>query len=202
MKWRKIMNLSQIQTKLKAPKDLYNNFGKYSYRNCEGILEALKPILQECEGTIILTDKIIEVGGRVYVEAKATLSIGENTWSSSASAREALDKKGMDEAQITGSASSYARKYALNGLFALDDTKDPDETNKHGKDEDPQHKGANPGKTKLNKKPLYETFGEDVERIRKAIMSKKSSADAVIEHLEKTHTVNDKIKQEIKSYES
>ncbi len=123
--FRKLMN---IQTKIKAPKNLYNSFGKYHYRNAEGICEAVKPYLVEENCSLFLTDKIIEVCGRVYVEATATLvdNESEKSISVSASAREAVEKKGMDESQITGTASSYARKYALNGLFLLDDTKDSD----------------------------------------------------------------------------
>lgn len=120
--------LMHIQTKIKAPKNLYNSFGKYKYRNAEGICEAVKPFLTEEDCALILTDSIVEVGGRVYVEATATLVDNEfgNRVSVSAMAREAEEKKGMDESQITGTASSYARKYALNGLFLLDDTKDAD----------------------------------------------------------------------------
>lgn len=116
--------LSKIQLELKAPKGQWNDFSKYNYRNCEDILEAVKPKL----GGLVLTlsDKMVEVGGRVYVEATAKLTDGENSIEITASAREALAKKGMDEAQVTGAASSYARKYALNGLFCIDDTKDAD----------------------------------------------------------------------------
>ena len=117
--------LTKIQTELKAPKGQFNSFGKYKYRNCEDILEALKPLLKETESCILLSDEVVMVGDRFYVKATVTLK-GEEQWSATAFAREATTKKGMDEAQITGSASSYARKYALNGLFAIDDTKDAD----------------------------------------------------------------------------
>lgn len=120
--------LMHIQTELKAPKNLYNSFGKYHYRNAEGIQEALKPLESKYNVTVTLSDEIVEVGGRVYVKATATITdvaIGESV-SVTAYAREALDKKGLDDSQITGSTSSYARKYALNGLFLLDDTKDVD----------------------------------------------------------------------------
>jgi hypothetical protein len=129
------MKLLQIQSELKAPKNQFNKFGNYSYRSCEDILEALKPLLAKHECTLIIYDEIIEVGGRVYVKATAELTDSDNTISASAYARESENKKGMDDAQITGSASSYARKYALNGLFLIDDTKDPDSTNKHDKEE-------------------------------------------------------------------
>lgn len=126
-----ISKVAQIQAKLKAPKGQMNKFGGYKYRSCEDILEAVKPLL----GDLVLTisDDIVAVGDRVYVKATATLSDGEHTMSATAFAREAETKKGMDEAQITGSASSYARKYALNGLFCIDDTADSDATNDHGK---------------------------------------------------------------------
>lgn len=131
--------LQGIQSSLKAPKGQTNKFGGYKYRSCEDILTALKPLLAEWSCSLTITDSIIEVSGRIYVKALATLldNDSDNAIPVAGFAREADAKKGMDEAQITGSASSYARKYALNGLFAIDDTKDPDATNKHGKD-DPQ----------------------------------------------------------------
>jgi len=117
--------LSKIQKELKAPKNQRNNFGNYNYRSTEDIVEAVKPLLEE--GTILkLTDDIVEVGGRVYVKATALITDGKDTIEATAYAREAVTKKGMDEAQITGAASSYARKYALNGLLLIDDTKDAD----------------------------------------------------------------------------
>lgn len=120
--------LMRIQTEIKAPKNLYNNFGKYHYRNAEGICEAVKPYLQKEKCNLTLHDEIIEVGGRVYVKATAILSDceSEECINASAFARESSEKKGMDDSQITGTASSYARKYALNGLLLLDDTKDED----------------------------------------------------------------------------
>lgn len=129
--------LRKIQSELKAPKGQTNKFGGYKYRSCEDILTALKPLLAKWNCTIAISDDIVEVGGRVYVKATATLASSENDYSINVSgfAREAETKKGMDDAQITGSASSYARKYALNGLFAIDDVKDADATNTHGKGE-------------------------------------------------------------------
>ena len=117
--------LMRIQTEIKAPKNLYNSFGKYKYRNAEGICEAVKPYLQKENCALVLSDDIVEIGGRVYVKAIATLMDCENDeWvETRAYARESFEKKGMDDSQITGTASSYARKYALNGLFLLDDTK-------------------------------------------------------------------------------
>lgn len=120
--------LSIIQSGLKVPKNQYNKFGDYSYRNCEDILEALKPILKETGTVITLSDGIELLGNRYYVKATATLTDvdSKESVSNSAFAREDEDKKKMDGSQLTGSASSYARKYALNGLLAIDDTRDSD----------------------------------------------------------------------------
>lgn len=126
--------LLKIQSELKAPKGQFNAFGKYKYRSCEDILESVKPLLQR-EGLVLtLSDRIVEVGGRVYVNASALLCDNKDgRVEINAFAREEETKKGMDGSQITGAASSYARKYALNGLFLIDDTKDSDSTNDHGK---------------------------------------------------------------------
>lgn len=120
--------LSAIQQELKAPKGQYNSFGKYKYRSCEDILEAVKPICAKHKTALVLLDDIREVSGRFYVAAQAQLHDCEsdNAVTSTAFAREPDEKKGMDDSQITGTASSYARKYALNGLFCIDDTKDAD----------------------------------------------------------------------------
>lgn len=118
--------LATIQSRLKAPKNQYNSFGKYKYRSCEDILEALKPLANEQGCTITIEDSPIMVGEWHYIQATATLSDGYNSKSVKAYARESETKSGMDSSQITGTASSYARKYALNGLFAIDDTKDAD----------------------------------------------------------------------------
>ena len=128
--------LMTVQTKLRAPKGQYNSFGRYSYRSCEDILEALKPLLAEVGAIVNVSDEIKLIGNRFYVEATASfidVETGERMIAK-ASAREAETKKGMDDCQVTGSVSSYARKYALNGLFAIDDNKDADSTNTHGKD--------------------------------------------------------------------
>jgi len=124
--------LTKIQAELKAPKNHRNSFGNYSYRSCEDILEAVKPLLVKHGVSLVITDDVREIGGRVYVVATATIKSGSEIEYARAFAREADDKKGMDVAQITGAASSYARKYALNGLFLIDDTKDADATNQHG----------------------------------------------------------------------
>ena len=125
--------LTLIQSELKAPKNQYNAFGKYKYRNCEDILEALKPILLKYDCSLFITDSLEQKGDRYYINAQSTLIDNETEkqiivegW-----AREEESKKGMDGSQVTGASSSYARKYALNGMFAIDDTQDSDATNKN-----------------------------------------------------------------------
>lgn len=127
-------HLAAVQAELKAPKDQYNSFGKYKYRSAEGILEAVKPIVKKHGCVLWISDEMVEVGGRVYVKATAYFALTDidglaTAIAVSAFARESESKAGMDASQITGSASSYARKYALNGLFAIDDTKDADALN-------------------------------------------------------------------------
>lgn len=118
--------LIEIQAELKAPKSQFNKFGGYNYRNCEDILEAVKPLCAKHEIVPLLSDEIVMIGDRFYIKATAKVTDGKEEIATTAFARESKDKKGMDESQITGSASSYARKYALNGLFCIDDTKDAD----------------------------------------------------------------------------
>lgn len=130
------VKLMNVQQELKAPKSQYNSFGKYSYRNCEDILEAAKPILSKNNSLILLNDNVKQIGDRFYIEATVTFvdtESGERI-EVNALAREDEAKKGMDLAQVTGSTSSYARKYALNGLLSIDDSKDSDFTNTHDKD--------------------------------------------------------------------
>lgn len=133
--------LNKVQTELKAPKTQENKFGGYKYRSCEDILEALKELEAKHSFCTLLSDEIMLVANRIYVKATAKFVCDKGEISVSAYAREAEAKKGMDEAQITGSASSYARKYALNGLFAIDDTKDADATNTHADEPKEGQKG-------------------------------------------------------------
>lgn len=135
--------LIEIQSTLKAPKNQKNNFGNYMYRNAEDILEAVKPILAKTECTLTITDDILMIGDRIYVKATAVLknSSGEVEYAS-AFAREPLSKKGSDDSQVTGATSSYARKFALNGLFCIDDTKDADTTNNGEKSDDKKGKSG------------------------------------------------------------
>lgn len=166
--------LQTIQTKLKAPKSQFNKFGGYAYRNCEDILEAVKPLLAEVNATLVITDEIVLVGSRYYVKATARLMDtkglidGNPHIENTAYAREEESKKGMDGSQVTGASSSYARKYALNGLFAIDDTKDSDTTNTH--DKEPQ-KAVEP---KLDAKLLEEAKALKIELDKVATYYKKT----------------------------
>lgn len=157
--YEKLMN---IQKELKAPKGQYNSFGKYKYRSCEDILESVKPLLEKYKVTIILTDKLEQIGERYYIRAMAILfdTESDNSIENTAYAREEETKKGMDGSQITGTSSSYARKYALNGLLLIDDTKDADtdefakENNKGKTKEESKEKKITPGQLKVLSK-LY-----------------------------------------------
>lgn len=128
-----IKKVVTVQAELRAPKGQFNSFGKYSYRSCEDILEAVKPLLYAQGLMLTVSDKFFETAEEYFVEATATLTDGENSVSASAQAGVDLNKKGMDKSQAVGSASSYARKYSLNGLFLIDDVKDADATNTHGR---------------------------------------------------------------------
>jgi len=151
--------LQSIQAQLKAPKNQYNSFGKYKYRNCEDILEAVKPLLEIGRCTLVITDEVKEVAGIPYVEAKVIFSDGQNKIAVTAQAGIDVNRKGMDISQSFGSSSSYARKYALNGLFLINDTQDSDATNQHqskrktAKEElNPQHPKWEKAKKSLSKK--------------------------------------------------
>ena len=177
--------LIAIQSELKAPKSQYNNFGKYAYRNCEDILESLKPLLKEHKSTIYISDEIVTVLERFYVKATVTFIDAETGEKiiNTAYAREEEDKKGMDGSQVTGSSSSYARKYALNGMFAIDDTKDSDFTNT-------TTKGDNPGLSEAQIKRLL------------AIASKVNiSADDVKKVVAKSFGVQDLRKMNKQQYD-
>lgn len=171
-----LQHLAQIQSELKAPKGQRNTFGMYNYRSCEDILEAVKPLLTERGLVLIITDDIVQIGERYYVRATATIYDAEGSFiSNSALAREEAVKKGMDASQITGATSSYARKYALNGLFAIDDTKDADATNKGQDEPKPAKATAQPAFTDEIKgtlakaqtvQELVETFGRLPQALR------------------------------------
>ncbi len=159
------MNLAKIQALVKAPKGQFNNFGKYKYRSCEDIVEAIKPVINPLGFALTLSDEVILIGQRFYIKATATLTDGKETYTATAFAREEEVKKGMDGSQITGASSSYARKYALNGLFAIDDTNDADSINT-GKEE---LKTASPAISDKDKDYLTELLENSTyeEEIRK-----------------------------------
>ena len=165
--------LSKVQTELKAPKGQFNAFGKYKYRNCEDILEALKPVLAKNKLTILVSDIVENVNDRFYIKAVVTLvdvETGEST-TTQAYAREEENKKGMDASQLTGSTSSYARKYALNGLFLIDDTKDADATNNHSNEQNNENKSDNKNdkqpQKKDTKKITIETYRVAIRKYEK-----------------------------------
>lgn len=134
--------LVSIQGRLKAPKSRYNSFGKYNYRSCEDILEGVKPLLQEHAVLMFIKDKVVQLGDRFYIEATVTLRKGDESIEVTGQAREDDNKKGMDGSQVTGTSSSYARKYALNGLFLIDDTKDADTDEFHNVTNQPAKKAT------------------------------------------------------------
>ena len=160
------IKLMNIQQELKAPKGQYNSFGKYAYRSCEDILEAVKPLLKKEKVVLTISDELQYIGNRYYIKATATLIDTESdaTISNSAYAREEETKKGMDGSQITGASSSYARKYALNGLFGIDDNKDSDTTNIQSKEEK-EDKKASPKQIELIQK-YYQ--GENLTKLLEA----------------------------------
>lgn len=148
-----IEKVSSIQSALKAPKNQRNNFGNYNYRNQEDILEAVKPLLKEHGLVLTINDELVATPTRIYIKATATITDGTNSITNSALAREAETQKGMSDPQISGSTSSYARKYALNGLFLIDDTRDDDATNTHGKDKS-EEKSPTPKVNSFQKKSV------------------------------------------------
>lgn len=169
--YEKLMN---VQASLKAPKGQYNSFGKYKYRSCEDIVESVKPLLKQNGLLLTMSDEIIMVADRIYVKATATIidTAEGKEISVTAMAREEETKKGMDGSQVTGASSSYARKYALNGLFAIDDTKDSDSTNTHGKEvEEPKESPKQNGSKQTPRQMLIARLNElniDVNAYAKA----------------------------------
>lgn len=175
--------LNFIQTTLNAPKNLYNSFGKYSYRNLEGILAGVKTLLKETGCTFVLSDDMVDVGGRIYVRSCASISYGGDSIEAYGWAREEESKKGMDSSQLTGSTSSYARKYAANGLFAIDDTIDADGYNTHGKDE--VKKPSSNTTTQTSNKPTTQTSNKptisDMDAVKKALASNREGTIKMLE---------------------
>ena len=180
---KKTMNINEklrhLQQKLSAPKSLYNKFANFHYRSCEAITEAVKPLLAEVELALTINDSIELIGDRYYIKAVVTLrDDGEKTITATAYARESLDKKGMDSAQITGAASSYARKYALNGLLLIDDNKDPD--GDEGEKDDKKKKTPKPPKkTKKNTVALDAICKKLQESLPESKLIDKNSVAAI-----------------------
>ena len=172
--WQK---LNRVQVELKAPKNQYNNFGKYKYRSCEDILEGLKPLLDKYNAIVLLSDETKAEEGRHYIVATATfvnVDDGENVCVK-AQAREDENKKGMDGAQLSGATSSYARKYALNGLFCIDDTKDSDATNNGAQTTTQAKKSTSTGMTNQHLNKLFELGvkkGYSQEKVRQQVVKK------------------------------
>lgn len=192
--------LTLVQNELKAPKNQRNKFGGYNYRSCEDIMEALKPILQRNNAGCKLSDKIIVIGnpevkltpegviieenGRVYVESTCTFTYGNQFIETTASAREEYNKKGMDSMQLTGATSSYARKYSLNGMFLIDDTKDSDATNTHGKSEPVKITPVAPKITTLTDANVEHAIKEGIQvKVLKLIGTKYIASESQIESL-------------------
>lgn len=189
--------LQEIQHKLKAPKGQYNNFGKYRYRSCEDILEAVKPILYEVGCTLTLTDTIVLIGDRYYIEATAWLKGEDTDEVVTAYAREAETKTGMDASQITGTASSYARKYALNGLFCIDDTKDAD-TDEYAEQTRKEKKTA-PEQKKTEQKQTKEVFDPNHPLWQKAL-DKMLQGKGSIKALQEVYSISASVEESIKEY--
>lgn len=156
--------LIKIQSELVATKSQYNSFGKYYYRSCEDILEAVKPLLSKYGAELTISDDVVSVGDRVYVKATVSITDGKETKTVTAFAREPLDRKGQDSSQITGATSSYARKYALNGLFLIDDNKDAD-TDESRNESEARSKSSSGSDTPKVQRPNYST--EQLEKMKK-----------------------------------
>ena len=181
--------ISEIQQKLKAPKGQTHSYGGYKYRSCEDIVEAVKPILFEHGYHLTLTDEMVCVGDRVYVKSTVSIKQGDKVIESACGwAREALSKKGMDEAQVTGAASSYARKYALNGLLAIDDTKDADSM-------DNTHQEA--PKQQDEEKPWFND--DDFIPMKPAMISKIESGERTVEDIIKNLRTSFKVSKKMEA---
>lgn len=180
-----LAKLNKIQSELKAPKGQFNSFGKYKYRSTEDILEAVKPLLSKYNCVLTIGDCVNMFSDRFYVEATAVLYDCESgeLIKNSASAREELDKKGMDSSQITGTASSYARKYALNGLLAIDDTKDSDATNTHGND--PQADVPAP----LKANPDEKVTKAHIDFIKNTLKAKNRELEGLLAYMESEYKI-------------
>lgn len=195
-------SLNYIQSNLKAPKGQYNSFGKYNYRSCEDILEGVKPHLQETKTCLVISDEIVTIGEHNYIKATATLYGADGgAVANSAFAKEPLEKKGMDPSQITGATSSYARKYALNGLFCIDDTKDAD-TDAYTANTTTTQTKAKSKAPKTNSMKENEVKKEYLQMITKEMGIKQINPKLISEHINKTFnkkTSNELTEDELKA---
>lgn len=198
------MKLSTIQTELNVPKNAFNKFGNYNYRNCESILEAIKPFLKKQKVTLLVTDSLELIGDRYYIKATAKLVDAETGESveNSAYAREPLDVKGMSPAQVTGASSSYARKYALGGLLALDDNKDPD-TNEYAETQNnapTEKKTAAKKETTPKKSEAFNGMNPPEEDVDKRLLvtsdnkMSKEQYDFLLAEIKRTDSMADVVK--------
>lgn len=174
--------LQEIQHRLKAPKGQYNSFGKYKYRSCEDILEAVKPILYEVGCTLTLSDDVVFIGDRFYIKATAHLKGEDTNEVVVAYAREENEKKGVDGSQITGTASSYARKYALNGLFCIDDTKDADTDEYANQTAKKQAPASTPAPEKKKEKQVFDSSHPHWQTILDKMVAGKGSLKELQQH--------------------
>lgn len=193
-------SLNYIQSNLKAPKGQYNSFGKYNYRSCEDILEGVKPHLKETKTCLVISDEIVTIGEHNYIKATATLySADGGAVANSAFAKEPLEKKGMDPSQITGATSSYARKYALNGLFCIDDTKDADTDEYAAKTTQTKAKPKVPETNTIREKRVKEEY---LKSITQQMGIKQINPKLISEYINKTFkkkTSNELTEDELKA---
>ena len=193
-------SLNYIQSNLKAPKGQFNSFGKYHYRSCEDILEGVKPHLQETKTCLVISDEIVTIGEHNYIKATATLySADGGSVANSAFAKEPLEKKGMDPSQITGATSSYARKYALNGLFCIDDNKDADTDEYAAKTTQTKAKPKAHETNTIREKRIKEEY---LKSITQQMGIKQINPKLISEHINKTFnkkTSNELTEDELKS---
>lgn len=176
--------LNYIQSNLKAPKGQFNSFGKYHYRSCEDILEGVKPHLKETNTCLVISDEIVTIGDHNYIKATATLYGADGgAVANSAFAKEPLDKKGMDPSQITGATSSYARKYALNGLFCIDDNKDADTDEYVAKTTQTKAKTQAPKTNSVKEKEAKQGY---LQKITQQMGIKQINPKLISEHINKT----------------
>ena len=193
-------SLNYIQSNLKAPKGQFNSFGKYHYRSCEDILEGVKPHLQETKTCLVISDEIVTIGEHNYIKATATLYGADGgAVANSAFAKEPLEKKGMDPSQITGATSSYARKYALNGLFCIDDTKDADTDAYTANTTQTKTKAKAPETNTIREKRVKEEY---LKSITQQMGIKQINPKLISEHINKTFnkkTSNELTEDELKA---